>query len=333
MGYCFMNIDKISNKNKGVLGVKYNHNYRKMLVLNADPDLFHKNDEMVKLKEGQTYTDAVNERLQSLEFYKNGGKIRSNNVLAYEIIMTFSKEDAEKVDTEKWKKDNVEWLKETFDKNADKYGSNILSVMCHEDEGNIHIHAIVTPIDERGRLNAFSYTGSIPKLRALQDSYAAKMEQHGLKRGIKGSKATHQDIKRFYTALNQEYAKHLPEPEKGESIEHYHERVDDIYVNQNLKVFSLEKKIERLEIEKDSLENQHMLNLLDYKKEKEKEKKEMEEKYKKLFGDIEDAKRKIEFVDMLNDQIDKCPVDMVDNFHDSMDKIMMYNARDKKDVR
>ncbi len=45
----------------------------------------------------------------------------------------------------------------------------------------------------------------------LQDSYGKLMKQeHDLDRGIKYSKARHQDIKRYYTALNNTLTKELP---------------------------------------------------------------------------------------------------------------------------
>ncbi len=51
-------------------------------------------------------------------------------------------------------------------------------------------------------LNARGITGGSNKLRKLQDSYADSVKQLGLHRGMKGSKATHEDIKSFYSALN-----------------------------------------------------------------------------------------------------------------------------------
>lgn len=315
MGYCFMTIGKI--KDKGTMGIKYNHNYRKELVLNADPTLIDNNEELVALQNNQTYNEAWDERIQNLDYYKKGHKIRSNQVLAFEIVTTFSKEDADRIDIEKWKQDNLEWMKEIFDKDADKYGSNILGMISHEDEGNIHIHTIVTPVDPNGKLNAFYYTGGRQKMRALQDSYAAKMQQHGLKRGIKGSKATHQDIKRFYTALNQEFAKHLPEPKRFETTEQYKERVEEIYTQQNLKIFSLEKENERIKIERDSLANQYAI-----------ETKEAERNYERKYEQrIEKLQKQV------GRRIDKI-VEKVENW-EAMDSLLkkMVDKKMEEDIR
>lgn len=323
MGYCFMTIGKI--KDKGTLGIKYNHNFRKEVVLNADPTLINNNDEIVKLGD-KTYTEAFNERIESLEHYKQGYKIRSNQVLAFEIVTTFSKEDAERVDIEQWKKDNLEWLKETFDKDADKYGSNILSMISHEDEGNIHIHTIVTPVDPEGKLNAYYYTGGRQKMRELQDTYAAKMKSHGLKRGIKGSKATHQDIKKFYTALNQEFAKRLPEPKRFETVEDYRARIEEIYTEQNLKIFGLEKENERLKIENSSLENQFKIELLERTRT-------FEQIIEQTYKDAED-KVKEDYEKIIDGSIDNLIEDAIfyRDFKQGMSR-KLSEARNKEDKR
>lgn len=299
MGYCFMTIGKIHSKAQ--MTTKYKHNYREYSVLNADPSLSKNNEEIVPLN-GKNYIEAFDERIKKLEFYQNGGKIRSNNVLAYEIVCTFSKEDAEKVDIQKWKQDNYQWLKDTFDKNPEKNGTNILGMISHEDEGNIHIHCFVTPVDERGHLNAYYFTGGPAKMRKLQDSYAKYMEGHGLKRGIKGSRATHQDLKHFYTALNKQFERGIPKREEHEDLDIYLERVNNEFIKQNLKIFGLEKKIERLEVEKSSLENQYNIMLYEEKSKLRKK----ERKLEKKFGDTEKAIEKIELASKVEKYIDEC---------------------------
>ena len=47
MGYCFMTIEKIKNRQQ--IAGKYLHNYRQIDVLNADPDKKHLNQELVSL--------------------------------------------------------------------------------------------------------------------------------------------------------------------------------------------------------------------------------------------------------------------------------------------
>ena len=245
MGYCFMTLEKIKNFNQ--MAGKYSHNYRKIDVLNADPDKAHLNEELISL-EGKTYKEAFEERLKGLG-YGTDKKIRSNAVYAFEVVTTFSREDKEHVDLEKWKKDNVAWLKKEFNANPD-YGENVLSVVYHGDEaGNVHCHAIVVPIDDKGNLNARYYVRSRQKMIELQDSYGKLMKsEHNLNRGIKNSKARHQDIKRYYTSLNATLQRDLPKPKENEKLEDYQQRIQELYKDANLKAMALEDKYSRLKL-------------------------------------------------------------------------------------
>lgn len=225
MGFCFVTTEKI--KDSATMVRKYEHNYRVETVPNAIPELKQDNEELVKLMDANgkhtTYLDAYKERINSLEYYKTH-RVRKDNVRAYEVITTFSHEDKDKVDLEQWKADNVAWLRSYFNRQPEKYGDNVLSVMYHADEhGCVHCHAFVIPIDENGKLNARSFTGGRAAMRQMQDSYAKAMKSHNLDRGIKGSSAKHQDIKKFYTKLNQQV--NVPQPEKDESAQDYHDRI------------------------------------------------------------------------------------------------------------
>jgi len=44
--------------------------------------------------------------------------------LGFEVVTTFSREKLNDVDIQKWKEDNVKWLKEAFNANSEKYGDN-----------------------------------------------------------------------------------------------------------------------------------------------------------------------------------------------------------------
>ena len=62
----------------------------------------------------------------------------------------------------------------------------------------------MVPIDPKVKLNCRHYLGGREKMRDLQTSFAQKVEHLGLERGIEGSKAKHQDIKRFYEIIKHE---------------------------------------------------------------------------------------------------------------------------------
>lgn len=224
-GYCFVTAEKI--KSLGTLTSKYAHNYRKVMVENADPNLEHLNEELVPLPQDEngaqiTYKDFFKERIEGLEYYKDH-KIRSDQVYAFEVVSTFSRE--EDIDIAAWKKKNVDWLQKTFNQAGDGK-NNIASVVFHADEpGNVHCHAIIIPIDPRGRLNAKHYTGGYKLMREMQDSYAKDMKEFGLERGLEGGQARHKDIRKYYAELNR--AMEIPETMPFETAEEYRKRCQE----------------------------------------------------------------------------------------------------------
>lgn len=104
----------------------------------------------------------------SPDFFKNGGSV------------------------EDFKSHAMKWAEDTFGK------SNIVLAVLHDDETTPHIQMIVTPITPQGKLSASHWVDGPKKLSALQDSFAAEMQPLGLVRGVKGSKAKHQNIQRWY---------------------------------------------------------------------------------------------------------------------------------------
>ena len=223
MGYCFLSLQKV--KTLGQLKSKFNHNHRVADVENADPMLKHLNKNLIQcqLMDGTKadYATAWNERIDNLDYYKNH-KVYANAVKAMEIVMTFSRED--NIDIDAWQKKNIAWLEKTFNVAGDGR-SNIMDVTYHADEpGNVHLHAIVIPIDENGHLNASRFTNGSRVMSEMQSSYARDMEEFGLERGLKGSKAKHKDIRKFYAELIRSIES-VPEPEQGESAYEYKKRV------------------------------------------------------------------------------------------------------------
>lgn len=308
MGYCFMTIEKC--KTKADLVRKYEHNYRTETVPNADPNLTHLNDELVSLN-GLTYLEAFNEKISQLDYYKDGRGLRSNAVLALEIVTTFSRENRDNIDLEQWKKDNVKWLRDTFNANIDKYGDNVISVMYHGDEaGNVHCHALIIPIDDKGSLNASYYTDGRAKMIHLQDSYGQAMKRHGLNRGLKGSPAKHTDIKKFYAALNQQISERLPIPEKGEQVMDYFERANKSFQKVVLQNFGLKKRIERLELENGKKDLDERIAFERSKREVEKERAALEKErslFTEKFGDEKQVAAKLTTLQHLDDGLKEFP--------------------------
>lgn len=226
MSYAFLDIEKISNL--GTMESKYNHNCRKVDVSNADPEKEHLNEDLIPLPvvDGKelTYAEAFRERIEQNPYYQTHS-YRKDAVKGYEVLLTYSKD--EDVDVEAWKEKSVQWLKDTFNVAGDGH-DNVLHAVFHGDEtGNAHIHAFVVPIDERSHLCAKSFTDGSKTMSDLQTSYADAVEDLGIKRGVEGSSAQHQDIRRMYATLNN--AMNIPEPLPNETATEYRDRIlDDV---------------------------------------------------------------------------------------------------------
>ena len=225
--YCVLDINKI--KSRALLQTVYNHNKRISHPINAAEEIADKNEEWL-IPGASDLADALDQKIASLPYYKDH-KLYKNAVLAYELVMTYTPDAAGTFDEEAWKKENLKWLQETFDRNKDKYGTNIISIDYHYDEGSAtvagktHCHAVVLPVDDRGHFNASYYTGSPIRMRALQDSYAEHMKQFGLERGRAYEASPHERVKMFYSRLNAESARPIPTAQKNESVHQYEERV------------------------------------------------------------------------------------------------------------
>jgi hypothetical protein len=126
--------------------------------------------------------------------------IRKNAVISIELLLGASPEwwttgtEAEQDRRrDAWRDLSTAWLRDTFGE------QNLVAAVVHRDELVSHIHALVVPIDERGRLSAWHFIGGDrSRLSELQDSYAAKVAVLGLERGVRGSVATHEEVKRWY---------------------------------------------------------------------------------------------------------------------------------------
>ncbi len=135
---------------------------------------------------------------------------KKGTVLAVEVLLTASPEyfrpgrahEAGSWDADRfaaWRDASLEFLRATWG------ACRVANVVAHLDEATPHLSASLCPIDttprRRGpavRLNAARWFDGAAKLSKLQDAYAATVAPLGLARGIKGSKAHHEDIRRCY---------------------------------------------------------------------------------------------------------------------------------------
>jgi cell division protein FtsB len=170
------------------------HNYRQHAVSNADPAPQHPNKEYLN-HEKTDYWTLAEARIAEVVTRK----VRADQVRAVEVIMTGSPEafvrgqDGRAADysNSKWAQDNLNFLKEKFG------AKNVVSFTLHQDEKTPHVHAVIVPITQDGRLSAKDIF-TRQTLRELQTDYAQAMQPYGMSRGIEHSQAEHQPMRRQY---------------------------------------------------------------------------------------------------------------------------------------
>lgn len=172
------------------------HSNRKGKVVNADPEKKHLNRIIIG-------SENVEE---DVKMYLEGVKIRDNSVVAREIILSAGNGFWEKLsdkDRERWIETNYNFLKKHF-------GDNCVYAALHLDETTPHIHALIVPVmvNKKGllHLNNSFYFGDKDKLSKWQDRYTDILSsdfQNIFKRGIRGSKATHVDLKTYYSLIKE----------------------------------------------------------------------------------------------------------------------------------
>ena len=142
---------------------------------------------------------------QNVKNYISDVKLRKNSTVARSLLMTASPDffrGLTKEDLERWKQDNIKFLKDNF-------GSNCLYATLHKDETTWHIHALIVPKfkNKKGEsiLSNTRYFDGIEKMRAWQDNYSNSMKEHFkcLNRGVKYSKRKHMELKTWYSLVKQ----------------------------------------------------------------------------------------------------------------------------------
>lgn len=204
MSYAILRAVKL--KTMGAIAGSGNHTYREVPTPNADPS-----------RRGENLHYNARNTNQLLKNFRAAmpEKVRKNAVLGIEYLITASPERFKEpdFDSRRYFEDALKWL-------VDRHGKeNIMASAVHNDETTPHMAVYVIPKDDQGKLNCRKFLGGRAKLSAMQTDFAKKVgEKHGLKRGIKGSKAKHKTIKQFYAELNSAALNAAKKPPLGDRV-------------------------------------------------------------------------------------------------------------------
>jgi hypothetical protein len=177
----------------GSVAASDQHAERSRETPNADPERRHLNE--LLLGEDRELREMIAERVREEGVWR-----RKDSVEVVEVLLTATRAhfldgegELDEARVRRWEEKNVAWLE-------GKYAGLVLKAVSHRDERTPHVTAFVLPVIE-GRLNAKEFVGDREDLERLQDEYAAAMKGLGLERGVRGSRARHQDIGRFYGTI------------------------------------------------------------------------------------------------------------------------------------
>jgi hypothetical protein len=196
--FAIIRVEKLKTSSAIVNAVK--HNAREHSPANADTQQAHLNRHS-----GPTSDEVLAEIDRRIEAGRKPGQpaIRKDAVKAVEVLLATSPEFAQKMrQDERYLK---AWVKLSMEFARERYGAgNVLRADLHLDEVSPHLQLIVVPLTKDGRLSAKDVVGDRKALKALQDDYATAMRPLGLERGLEGSRAQHQSIRKFYGRISEE---------------------------------------------------------------------------------------------------------------------------------
>lgn len=166
------------------------HSFREQDTPNADPERIQQNGSV-----GATSSSEALEKFNAAL----PDKVRSNAVLCVEFLVTASPEKMQEMTNQQQKA----YFNAALDFLRDKHGKeNVICAGVHNDETTPHMYAYVVPKKD-GKLNCRAFYGEKDALSKLQSDFAEQVgAKYELERGIKGSKAKHTSIKKFYADLN-----------------------------------------------------------------------------------------------------------------------------------
>lgn len=228
MGYINFRTGKI--KTSAGMGVARSHNQREAFCDNADPSRKWMNKQIMPCV--PNYDEFFRERIASSPLYQGKKQPRADAVRALDLEFRVNAEEMDenpRFDLDEFCRITKEWVCETFG------AENVADLVLHMDEGYgehggslkcaPHIHAVVVPMIQDGRLSAAEFIGSPKKLQAMQSEVAERYKSIGLKRGMQGSVARHNEMKDFYGWVHAARIVNLPEPGEHETARQYAARV------------------------------------------------------------------------------------------------------------
>jgi len=180
------------------------HTDRKQETPNADAAI--ENLELILSTDGKSLEALVKDKIGDLKY-------RQDAVLCAEYFLGASPEyfrpDA-LLQHGAYQPDKLSpWVDRTMNFLQTKHGDNLIKATLHLDEKTPHIAAYVVPIHDhpsKPNTKILSYKrdfgGSKYTLSNLQTEYHQAVEDLGLARGAKGSKAAHREVDEYYQAVH-----------------------------------------------------------------------------------------------------------------------------------
>lgn len=204
-GFCILRVEKI--KQAGGVAVALGHNTREREPRNASPELKDKNQII-----GPKSVEEGMSRFRGL--VSRDKKPRKNAVLCLEYLVTATNKSLATKERTEYLNAALKWIQK-------RHGAeNVLQVALHRDENtDAHMHVLVVPLvkTERGiKLNASRWLDGKKKLTEMQTEFAKEVgEKFDLARGVEGSIAKHEKVKKFYGLVNEQGQKpkiEIPRP-------------------------------------------------------------------------------------------------------------------------
>lgn len=207
-GFCILRVEKI--KQAGGVAVSLGHNTRERETRNASPELKDENRII-----GSKSVEEGMSRFRGL--VSQDKKPRKNAVLCLDYLVTATNKSLSPKERTEYLNDALKWIQK-------RHGAeNVLQVALHRDENtDPHIHVLVVPLTldkhQNPKLNASKWLDGKKKMSLMQTEFAKEVgAKFDLARGVEGSIAKHERVKKFYGLVNEQGQKpeiDIPRPPK-----------------------------------------------------------------------------------------------------------------------